>query len=204
MTSLQPLVPYRITICGLGELDEHATVGIGYVVSILDPNHPDPEVFGRYHPHRRIVYRFDDVVRSRAGVAAPAEAHVLAILDLGRELAAAAIDHVLVHCHAGVSRSTAAAIILMAQHNPGREREVFEALSRIRPRSWPNALMLAIADEILDRNGALGEELQLHQRRIVRDYPDLAELLMGSERAHEVLGLTERPATGLAAVVGVR
>lgn len=191
MTSVRPLLPYRITICGLYELDQHAAAGVGCVVSILDPNHPDPAAFRRYPPHRRILYRFDDVVRARDGVVAPAVANVHAILDLGREMAAKPVEHVLIHCHAGVSRSTAAAIILMVQDNPGREADAFAELLRIRPRSWPNALMLTLADEILERDGALTEGLREHQRRIVRDHPDLADMLMGSERAHEVLDLMD-------------
>ncbi len=184
-----PLLPYRLTICGLYELDLHAAAGVGCVVSILDPDFPDPVAFHHYPPHRRILYRFDDVVRDRAGVVAPAVANVHAILDLGREMASEPVEHVLIHCHAGVSRSTAAAIILMVQDNPGREAEAFAELSRIRPRSWPNALMLTLADAILARDGALTEHLREHQRRVVRSHPDLADLLIGSERAHEVLDL---------------
>ena len=37
-----PLLPYRITICGLSELAGHAACGITHVVSILDPAWPDP------------------------------------------------------------------------------------------------------------------------------------------------------------------
>ena len=186
-----PLLPYRLTVCGLYELDQHAAAGVGCVVSILDPDHPDPVAFRRYPSHRRFLYRFDDVVRARDGVVAPAVANVHAILDLGREMAGDPVDHMLIHCHAGVSRSTAAAIILMVRDNPGREAEAFAELLRIRPRSWPNALMLAIADEVLQRDGAITEHLREHQRRIVRNHPDLAESLIGSERAHEVLDLMQ-------------
>jgi predicted protein tyrosine phosphatase len=186
-----PLLPYRVTICGLSELPYHAVTGVTHVVSILDPAWPDPTDFERYAPHRRIVYRFDDVVEVGLGYSAPTPDNVAAILDLGRELMDEPVDRLLIHCHAGVSRSTAAAAILMAQSNPGREREVFEELERVRPHSWPNALMLRIADALLERNGALLSELRAHQRRVARAFPEFAEMLARCGRADEVAGLNE-------------
>lgn len=199
MTSPSPLLPYRITICGLTELDQHARAGVDHVVSILDPEYPDPSAFRRYSSHKRVVFRYDDVVRARKGVVAPVEANIRAILDLGRTLVADGIKHVLIHCHAGVSRSTATAIILMVQDNPGREAEAFDYLRRIRPRSWPNALMLALAARSLGREGAFDDCLRDHQRRIVDAYPELAEFLLTTERKHEILDLDGwRPAVAVA------
>ncbi|MGZ9190485.1 MAG: tyrosine phosphatase family protein [Nitrospira sp.] len=186
-----PLLPYRITICGLTELAAHATSGFSHVISILDPEWLDPEDFEGYGPHRRVVYRFDDVVEVRAGVTAPNERDVEALLDFGRMLAKESVDRLLIHCHAGVSRSTAAAIILMAQNNRGREDEVFAELARLRPRSWPNALMVGIADGLLDRGGTLVAELRKHQRQMVRDHPEFAEILVHGVRAHELVGPDE-------------
>ena len=90
----------------------------------------------------------------------PQAEHVEAILDFGRLLTAEAIarekPHLLVHCHMGVSRSTAAMTILMAQSNPeeGAER-IFSELLRLRPQAWPNSLMVEFADEQLGRPGRL-------------------------------------------------
>jgi predicted protein tyrosine phosphatase len=186
-----PLLPYSITICGLSELASYARVGFTHVVSILDPAWPDPDDFAHYGPHRRVVYRFDDVVEVGFGYTAPTRRDVAAILELGCELLDEPPEQLLIHCHAGVSRSTAAAAILMAQNNAGRERDVFEQLDRVRPRSWPNALMLRMADGLLQRDGALLAELRAHQLRIARAYPEFAELLARYGRAHEIAGLDE-------------
>ena len=186
-----PLLPYRITICGLSELAGHAHAGFSHVLSILDPAWPDPDDFGRYGPHRRVVYRFDDVVEVGFGYTAPTRRDVEGILEFGRELLDQPPEQLLIHCHAGVSRSTATAAMLMAQNNPGREREVFEELERMRPRSWPNGLILRIADALLEREGALLAALRVHQRRIASAYPEFAELLARYGRAHEIAGLDE-------------
>ncbi|NBB71846.1 MAG: protein-tyrosine-phosphatase [Alphaproteobacteria bacterium] len=181
------LIPYRLTICGLGELAGFADTGVSHVLSILDPDWPDPQAFRLYPPHRRVVHRFDDVLGAVGDAAPPEVGHVDAILRWGDVLAAEAAGHVLVHCHAGVSRSTAAAVMLMARDQPGREAEAFDAVWRIRPRSWPNSRMLAIADRLLRRDGALVAALADHQRRVAAGDPEFAALLAGGERAHEVL-----------------
>jgi predicted protein tyrosine phosphatase len=172
-----PLLAYRITICGLAELRAHARTGVSHVVSILDPDWPDPDDFRAYGPHRRVVWRFHDVTETGPGVTAPELRDVEAILALGESLRAEPVEHLLIHCHAGVSRSTATAVILMAQDNPDREAEVFTELARSRPRSWPNARMIGFADALLGRDGALIGALIRHRRRIAAEYDEFAELL---------------------------
>lgn len=180
------LVPYRMTICGLSELDRFCSAGISHVVSILDTGHGHVEVFERFGPHAREDFRFDDVVEALPGRVLPTEAEVERLLRFGRRLQEDGAEHVLVHCYMGVSRSTAAAAILLAQDNPGREAEVFEALAEIRPRSWPNRMLIGHADRMLGRRGALFEAMVEHHRAITRRYPDMVELIRSVGRGHEV------------------
>lgn len=182
----EPLVPYRLSICGLAELPDHSAAGISHVFSILDPDWPEPVAFQAFTPHRRLTWRFDDVVAPRQGVMAPEVSHVAGILESGADLADDKTEHLLIHCHAGISRSTAAAVILMLRENPGRETDAFAAVARVRPKSWPNALMLSIADDLLGRGGAIMGALVEHQRRIAIAFPEFAQMLRGTERAHEV------------------
>ncbi len=185
------LLPYSVTICGLDELAAHSQLGVSHVVSILDPQWPDPQAFAEYDSHQRLVFRFDDIVEAKPGAQAPTERDVRGILALGEELETVAVTHVLIHCHAGISRSTAAAVILMARRNAGREPLIFDELARMRPKSWPNALMVEFADRMLARGGALTAALKDHQRRVVRSFPEFAEMLLRSDRAHEVAALAD-------------
>lgn len=192
-TLVTPLLPYGITICGLPELCRHAGRGVTHVVSILDPGHPDPEDFAAYGPHRRELWRFDDIVKESEGMVLPGEREVEAVLAFGRRLKEEKVDHLLIHCHAGISRSTATALILMVQDNPGCERDAFAELARIRPQSWPNSRMLGLADAMLGRGGALSAALLDHLARMRRDYPDLARMIARYGRAHEVPDLDRLP-----------
>ncbi|HEV7367722.1 protein-tyrosine-phosphatase [Arenibaculum sp.] len=182
-------LPYDITICGLDELCEHGSSGITHVISILDPAHPDPEDFSGYPAHDRVVWRFDDVVEQVEDAVVPGAEQVAAVLETGKRLLAEPVGRLLIHCHAGVSRSTATAAILMAQNAPGREEEVFAEIARIRPRSWPNSRMVRFADEMLGRGGALSAALKAHHQRIAERHPDLARAIARYGRAHEVPGI---------------
>lgn len=180
------LVPYRITICGLAELCQHSGAGITHVLTILDPGWPDPRDFHTYAPHSRTIWRFHDVIDDHPDMVVPQASHVAEILEFGRMAQEHPINHLLVHCHMGISRSTAAAVILMAQNNAGREREAFDHLWRIRPQSWPNSRMLGFADSALGRQGRLLQAMREHHTRVAQAYPDFAALLRTGERAHEV------------------
>jgi hypothetical protein len=63
---------------------------------------------------------FDDVIEDSPNQIAPHRRDVEAILVLGRSLNAepSSCAHLLVHCHAGVSRSTAAMTLILAQARP--------------------------------------------------------------------------------------
>lgn len=182
------LVPYRITICGIEELPRHAGSDVTHVLTILDPQHPDPQVFTTYGPHRRIVWRFHDTIREREDKAHPNAETVRSILDFGNRTRQLGVAHLLVHCHMGISRSTATAAILMAQGNPDKEAEAFGHLWEIRPRSWPNSRMIALADAMLGRGGALYTAMQDHHARVAKQFPDFAAELRMGERAQEVPG----------------
>jgi predicted protein tyrosine phosphatase len=182
----RPLLPYRITICGLAELGEHACAGVTHVLTIIDPGFPDPADFAAYAPHRRTVWRYHDTILDGTDLIPPHAADVDAILEFGRNAGGDDIGHLLVHCHMGISRSTATAAILMAQHQPGREDEAFAHLRAIRPQSWPNSRMIALADARLGRGGRLTAAMRRHHALVARANPELAALLRQGERAGEV------------------
>ncbi len=114
-----------------------------HVLSLVDPDLPEIEAFGRFAAHHRIILRFHDILAPRPGFVMPAEAHVGAILDFGERHARSlgvGGDHMLVHCHMGVSRSTAAMLMLMAQARPDSEDDLLLAELRslsLRPGRTP-------------------------------------------------------------------
>lgn len=180
--------PRRATVCGIPELPKFAGDGVSHLLSILDPAAEKPAALADFQDGRRLELRFDDVVGEYHGYQPPQESHLAEILAFGEELRGGpeGPDHLLVHCHMGISRSTAAMAILLAQHRPGGEEAAFERLFEIRPRAWPNSRMVLLADRLLGRKGQLAEALKRHQRRIVRHHPDIADLVINVGRGHEL------------------
>lgn len=184
--SLSALLPYRLTVCGLSELSAHCRSGISHILSILDPEHPDPADFLNYAPHQRQIWRFHDVIREEPYAHYPREHHVLQAIEWGQRLKSERATQVLIHCHAGISRSTATAVILMVADQAGYEAEAFANLRTIRPRSWPNSRMLQFADRVLDRKGKLMEALRDHYRVMLAAHPELHEDVRIWGRSEEI------------------
>jgi predicted protein tyrosine phosphatase len=62
----------------------------------------------------------------------------------------------VVHCFAGVSRSSAAALAIACERNPDApELEIALTLRRLAPHAYPNRRITALADEMLGRRGRL-------------------------------------------------
>ena len=87
------------------------------------------------------------------GLRAPTREDVQEIIDFGNALRD---GHLLVHCEMGISRSTAATLIVLATHTDPSHAEVIKAMVyAARPQARPNNLMLEYADELLGWGGAL-------------------------------------------------
>jgi predicted protein tyrosine phosphatase len=178
----------RITICGIPELGLHCEAGVTHVLSILDPNWPDPEAFTDFPPHRREALRFHDVIVPSPNVTLPTAADVAQLLAFGGDvMVAGEFAHLLIHCHAGVSRSTAAAALLLAQAAPARNpADIFAEVGRLRPRAWPNLLLLELGEAALGRPGELVPAVGLQYCRVLADDPQFGEFLREAGRVREI------------------
>ncbi len=187
-TELRSFAPFRLTICGIPELDEHCAAGVTHVLSILDPDTPDPPAFAAFAPHRRLALRFHDVIEPLPARLPPARADVERLLAFGHELSDTPGSHLLIHCHAGVSRSTASAALILAQARPDRSaRDTLDAVAQLRPRAWPNLRMLEFGDDLLGRNGEIVAAVAAIYRRVLAREPSMQEAMIDGGRSREVL-----------------
>jgi len=164
---MKTLAISTLTICGIDELPDNSAREVTHVLSVLDPDRADIEAFGSYGDHHRVTLRFHDIIDPRPGQIMPAPEHVAEILRFGEDLRETATGrasgHLLVHCHMGISRSTAAMLALMAQADPEEPEDgLFARLREIRPQAWPNSVMVGFADAQLGRGGRLVEALSRH------------------------------------------
>jgi len=137
------------------------------LVSLLDPEwFPDTPPAIKPSNHLRIGVC--DLVSPMEGKVIPSEEHIEALLEFGTRWRSG--ERVLVHCHAGVSRSSAAIAILMAQKNPGREFEIARLLRRRAHHIRPNSLMIEIADRLLSCERRLVEAVKSMREPTLRDF----------------------------------
>jgi predicted protein tyrosine phosphatase len=177
-----------LTICGIDELPGHCTRGVTHVLSLLDPGWPEIDSFAEFGEHKRAVFHFHDTIEPLSGRIMPTREDVAEILRFGADLEAPGEDgHLLVHCHMGVSRSTAAMLSLLAQAHPQEaEDRLFARLRDIRPQAWPNSVMVGHADALLGRQGRLVEALREHYSHRIQHDPEVVEWMTRLGRRREV------------------
>jgi predicted protein tyrosine phosphatase len=143
-----------IHVCSLARL--HSTVkktGARHVVTLLGMEdhieRPDGVPAGNH-----LFLRMHDISEPRDGHVAPDAAHVANLVEFvhGWDRAAPLV----VHCWAGISRSTAAAFVSVCALKPDRdEREIALAIRRASPTATPNIRIVTFADTMLDRKGRM-------------------------------------------------
>jgi predicted protein tyrosine phosphatase len=97
---------------------------------------------------------FHDIVEERPPYQPPSIDDVRAIIDFARRWDRSA--PLLVHCYAGISRSTAAAYIAVCTLYPDQDEQIVsQRLRAASPSATPNIRMIAFADDILTREGRM-------------------------------------------------
>jgi predicted protein tyrosine phosphatase len=147
----------NITIASLDEIEMLAGTPFTKIISINDAHLEEEGGYERrikaYFPEARAVFSyFDDV--DYVTEDGPQDNEIGLLLDFSRQFRMA--DKILIHCRAGISRSTALAYAVVCQHSqPGQEAEAFAYVRQIRPQLFPNGLVVKMADRILKRKGRL-------------------------------------------------
>ncbi len=129
-----------------------------HLLGILDPPTPEPAIYD-HDPHSRttLLLRFQDIDASQPeGPTAEHAEKIIAFADEVRSAHARMPVRLLIHCHAGISRSTASAYIALARDlGIDRTGDAFRALLRITINPWPNRRLVWLADNVLGAKGRL-------------------------------------------------
>jgi predicted protein tyrosine phosphatase len=144
----------RIHVCSLSKLEETAqATGAKSLVTLINVNTPVTTPAG-IDRARHLIVGLSDITQAMEGHVLPEDAHVDQLLDFVR--AWDKRDPLLIHCYAGVSRSTAAAYIsYLALHPDACEEETAQRLRQLSPTATPNARLVALADAALKREGRM-------------------------------------------------
>jgi predicted protein tyrosine phosphatase len=141
-----------IVVCPLSQVERlSAELGVGHVLTLL--GEPAKAVTPAGVTDHLVVNIHDIVITTEAQILAES-AHVQQVIDFARAWDGA--TPMLVHCFAGISRSTASAFIVACVKQPGRdEREIAQAIRDASATASPNRHLVALADDLLGREGRM-------------------------------------------------
>src|ERR1700674_569691 len=148
-----------IHVCSLSRLQETvASTGARHVVSLLgrEDNLPRPATL---LPENHLWLQLHDISDPLEGYVTPGNEHVEQLIAFVRRWRRD--TPLVVHCYAGVSRSTAAAFVSVCALNPQSEEwAIASALRRASPTATPNMRIVALADRLLGRDGRMVEAVE--------------------------------------------
>jgi predicted protein tyrosine phosphatase len=126
---------------------------VGNVVSLLGPDTPHRSYSG-IAAERHLQLTFHDIVEPIDGFITPRPEDAETLVDFLKQWEREA--PILIHCWAGISRSTAAAFtaLCMLRRDMPEER-IAKELRRASPSATPNRLLVSHADAVLKREGRM-------------------------------------------------
>jgi predicted protein tyrosine phosphatase len=124
-----------------------------HLITLLDPadEMPTPDGVPGY---RHLKLGMHDTVRPTPEQTPPDEIHVRDLLRFAQDWNRS--QPMLVHCWAGISRSTASAFAIACMLTPaGHELQIARLLRERAPHAHPNLRIVALADDLLGRDGRM-------------------------------------------------
>jgi len=148
-----------IIVCPLNKVQPLVDMhGVSHVISLLGPDTPQRRFEG-IEPKRHLWLSCHDIIQAADGFILPCatDADKLVNFLKGWDRSAP----MLIHCWAGISRSTAAAYTAMCLFRPDRdEEELAWQLREASPSASPNRLIVSYADALLGRNGRMSRAIE--------------------------------------------
>ena len=141
-------------ICSLAALPETVrTTGASHILTVManvDQVQRPASVLEANH----LKVSMDDITEQMDGFVAPADHHIERVLNFVRNWDRSA--PLVVHCYAGISRSTASAFAAVCALNPHRDEiEIAKKIRAASPIASPNRRIVSLADRALGREGRM-------------------------------------------------
>ena len=96
----------------------------------------------------------NDIIQPQPGLVPPHQDHVAELIGFTHDWDR--VGPMMVHCWAGISRSTAAAFIMLCALNPySDENQIAQQIRTASPTATPNQRLVRFADELLQRSGRM-------------------------------------------------
>ena len=159
LTGPEALSPETILVSPLSLVQTTVTgAQVSHLVTLINGEMliDTPAGIGR---ERHLRLSMNDISEPQNGLVVPSEDHVARLIQF-------AVDWdrnapLLIHCWAGISRSTAGAFVVLCALNPNTdEHALARALRRASPTAYPNRRLVALADNVLGRKGRMNAAVE--------------------------------------------
>ena len=143
-----------IHVCSLAALpDTVKATGASHVLTVMANVHQVQRPLSVLEANHLRV-QMDDITEQMDGFVAPSETHIEQVLNFVRGWDRSA--PLVVHCYAGISRSTASAFAAACMLNPHRDEiSIARQIRAASPIASPNRLIVTLADKALGREGRM-------------------------------------------------
>lgn len=149
----------NLHVCSLSRLMATvAATGASHVASLINAGTPVPRP-ASVTADNHLFLGFNDIVEPMVGMIPVGEAEVLRLFDF--------VDRwdrsrpMVIHCWAGISRSTAAAFVSACRLMPERdEAGIARELRAKSPSATPNLRLVRIADVLMERGGRMTRAIE--------------------------------------------
>jgi predicted protein tyrosine phosphatase len=143
-----------IHVCSLAALpDTVKATGASHVLTVM-ANVDQVQRPESVLPQNHLRVQMDDITEHLDGFVAPSDFHIGQVLNFVRGWDRSA--PLVVHCYAGISRSTASAFAAACMLNPQRgEISIARQIRAASPIASPNRLIVSLADKALGRDGRM-------------------------------------------------
>lgn len=143
----------EITICAYKDVANLLKINnYDAIISIKNPNKNSKwsefKLLNRqkkYEKHCKNVLCMDFLDCDDQLYNAPREHHINSIIQFAKKISQN--NKILIHCMAGISRSSACAMILLQEHGLNSEN-AYNEIIRVRPQSMPNKYMLKLYEKL--------------------------------------------------------
>jgi predicted protein tyrosine phosphatase len=148
-----------IIVCGLNAVQDLVdTHGVKRVISLLGPDTPH-RIFAGITTNEHLRLTFHDVVEKMEGFSAPQATDAERLIGFIESWDQT--NPMLIHCWAGISRSTASAYTALCMLRPNvDEEELAFGLRAASPSATPNRLIVSYADALLGRQGRMSRAIE--------------------------------------------
>lgn len=148
----------RLHVCPLALIGETVAItGARSLVTLLGPG-ADVERPIEIRPERHLYIAVSDIIEPMPGQVLPDMTHLEDLLGFVHAWDRAA--PMVIHCFAGVSRSTAAAFVAACALSPSRDEfAIARAMRAASPTATPNPRLVALGDDALGRRGRMNEAI---------------------------------------------